>query len=245
MRMRKLDIMRIYPAIDIKGGKCVRLLQGRAADETVYGDDPAAMAAAFESAGARFIHVVDLDGAFSGDAKNLDAVRRIVQAVSIPIQLGGGVRSMEAVEERLEMGVNRVILGTAALTDAAFAEEAAKRYPKRIVAGIDASNGFVAVKGWTEISGETALSLAKKLRALGLDTVIYTDIARDGTLSGPNLPATREMADSGMKIIASGGVGKLDDLFALEKLGVSGAIVGKAIYDGRVDLREALAAFSD
>ena len=238
--------MRIYPAIDIKGGKCVRLIKGRAADETIYGDDPAAMAMAFESAGARFLHVVDLDGAFSGDAKNLDAVRRIARAVSIPIQLGGGVRSMAAVEERLAMGVSRVILGTAALNDAAFAEEAAKRYPGQIVAGIDASDGFVAVKGWTEISGETALALARKLRALGLDTVIYTDIARDGTLAGPNLSATREIAEkSGMNVIASGGVGKMDDLFALSRLGVSGAIVGKAIYDGRVDLKEALAFFKD
>ncbi len=238
--------MRIYPAIDIKGGKCVRLLQGRAADETIYGDDPAAMAKAFEDAGAKFIHVVDLDGAFSGDAKNLEAVRRIVEAVRIPIQLGGGVRSMAAVEERLAMGVNRVILGTAALNDAVFTEAAAKRYPGRIVAGIDASNGFVAVKGWTEVSNETALALAQKLRALGLDTVIYTDIARDGTLAGPNLAATREMAEkSGMKIIASGGVGKLDDLIALSKLGVEGAIVGKAIYDGRVDLKEALAVFGE
>ncbi len=238
--------MRIYPAIDIKGGKCVRLLQGRAADETIYGDDPAAMAEAFESAGAKFLHVVDLDGAFSGDAKNLEAVRRIVQAVRIPIQLGGGIRSMHAVEERLDMGVNRVILGTAALNDAAFTEEAAKRYPGRIVAGIDASNGFVAIKGWTEVTGETALDLAKKLRALGLSTVIYTDISRDGTLAGPNLEATREMAiHSGMDVIASGGVGNMDDLTALSKLGVSGAIVGKAIYDGRVDLKKALAQFNE
>ncbi len=238
--------MQLYPAIDIKGGKCVRLLQGRAADETVYGDDPAAMAQSFEAAGAKFLHVVDLDGAFSGDAKNLSAVRRIVNAVGIPIQLGGGVRSMEAAEARLEMGVNRVILGTAALNDAAFAEEAAKRFPNRIVAGIDASNGFVAIKGWTEVTGETALALAQRLRALNIDTVIYTDIARDGTLAGPNLEATREMAQkSGMSVIASGGVGKMDDLFALEALGVSGAIVGKAIYDGRVDLRDALRHFGN
>ncbi len=238
--------MILYPAIDIKGGKCVRLLNGRAQDETVYGDDPAAKAQAFEAAGAKYIHVVDLDGAFSGDAKNIGAVRRIVEAVSIPIQLGGGVRSMEAVEARLDMGVSRVILGTAALNDAAFTEEAAKRYPGKIVAGIDASNGFVAIKGWTEVTGETALDLAKKLRALGLSTVIYTDISRDGTLAGPNLEATREMAiHSGMDVIASGGVGKMDDLIALSALGVSGAIVGKAIYDGRVDLKKALAQFNE
>lgn len=238
--------MRIYPAIDIKGGKCVRLLQGRAADETVYGDCPAAMAKAFEAQGARFLHVVDLDGAFSGDAKNLDAVRDIIKSVGIPLQLGGGVRTMAAVEKRLEMGVNRVILGTAALENMAFAQEAAKLFPGRIVAGIDASNGFVAVKGWTEVTGETAIEFAKKLNALGIETVIYTDIARDGTLVGPNVEATREMAQkSGMRVIASGGVGKPEDLAALEAIGVEGAIVGKAIYDGRIDLKKTLEIYSD
>lgn len=237
--------MLIYPAIDIKGGKCVRLLQGRENDVTVYGDNPAKMALAFEEAGACALHVVDLDGAFSGSGKNMDAVASILAAVHIPVQLGGGIRTLEDIELRLNIGVKRVILGTAALNDPALVELAAGKYPGRIVAGIDASSGKVAIKGWVEVSDVTPLELAKKLKLLGVSTLIYTDISRDGTLSGPNLDATRFMAQNiGMEVIASGGVSCIDDLHALKSTGVSGAIVGKAIYDGRIDLRDALSGFN-
>lgn len=238
--------MRIYPAIDIKGGKCVRLLQGRESDVTIYANDPAKMALAFEEAGAKALHIVDLDGAFSGAGQNLGAVKAILAAVRIPVQLGGGIRTLESIDHLLNLGVGRVILGTAALNDPELVAFAAGKYPGRIVAGIDASGGRVAIKGWVELSDVSPAELARRLKPLGISTAIYTDISRDGMLSGPNLDSTLEMVQSsGMEIIASGGVSCMDDLFALESAKVSGAIVGKAIYDGRIDLRTALSRFMD
>lgn len=236
--------MRIYPAIDMKDGNCVRLLQGRAQDATVYGTDPAAMALRWIEEGAEFLHVVDLDGAFTGKGKNLEAVGRICKAAGkVPVQLGGGIRTMADVEERLALGVNRVILGTAAISDPEFAAQAAKRFPGQIVAGIDAKNGFVAVKGWVEVTDVRAVDLAKKLRDMGILTCVYTDISKDGMLQGPNLETTLEMQmQSGMDVIASGGVGSVEDIRALKKLSVHGAITGKALYDGRMTLNEAIAA---
>lgn len=233
--------MRIYPAIDIKDGKAVRLLQGRAEDQTVYADDPAAMATRFAQLGAQYLHVVDLDGAFSGEGKNLAAVARICAVSAIPVQLGGGIRSMADVEKRFDIGVTRVILGTAAISDPDFVAKAAARYPQRIVAGIDAKDGRVAIKGWVEVSDIGALDLAKKLREMGIDTAVYTDISKDGMLAGPNFSATTRMHyESGMDVIASGGVGSLSDIRKLAALGIHGAITGKALYEGRIDLREAI-----
>ena len=235
--------MKIYPAIDIKEGKCVRLLQGRAQDATVYGDDPGAMALRWVELGGEYLHVVDLDGAFSGQGKNLEAVRSICQAAGkVPVQLGGGIRTMADIEIRFKLGVTRVILGTAALSDPQFAQLAAREFPGRIVAGIDAKGGMVAVKGWVELSQIKAVDLGKRLADYGMETCVYTDISRDGTLSGPNLEATLEMQrQTGMNLIASGGVGSLEDVRALAFENIHGAIIGKALYDGRISLPEAIA----
>lgn len=234
--------MILYPAIDIKDGKCVRLLQGRAEDVTVYGDDPALMAERWISAGAQRLHVVDLDGAFTGEGKNLFAVERIVRAAGkVPVQLGGGIRSLADIERRFELGVARVILGTAAISSSGLVEDAALRFPGRIVAGIDAKDGFVAVRGWVETTRTTALELANRLSEIGVLECVFTDIARDGMLGGVSLEATREMVEkSNLEVIASGGVSSLEDLENCRAIGCSGAIIGKAMYDGRIDLAEAI-----
>jgi len=236
--------MRIYPAIDLKDGNCVRLLQGRPQDATVYGADPVAMATRWAEEGAEYLHVVDLDGAFTGKGKNLEAVSRICKTVGgLPVQLGGGIRTMEDIEKRLVLGVARVILGTAAISDPEFTAEAAKCFPEQIMAGIDAKDGFAAVRGWVEVTKVRAAELAKQLRDLGISTCVYTDISKDGMLQGPNLEATLEMQQqSGMELIASGGIGSLEDIRALKNLGIHGAITGKALYDGRIRLSEAIAA---
>ena len=234
--------MILFPAIDIKQGKCVRLIQGRAEDQTIYGDDPAAMARRWASEGAEYLHVVDLDGAFTGTAANLEAVERIVRAVSIPVQLGGGIRCMEDVERRLELGVARCILGSAAISDPAFAKRAAQKYPGRIVAGIDAKDGKVAAKGWVEQSDVTPEELGVRLVDMGIGIAVYTDISRDGMLTGPNIEATLALQNqTGMQVIASGGVSCLADIKALKQVGAYGVITGKAIYDGRLNVKEALA----
>ncbi|MGI6176161.1 MAG: 1-(5-phosphoribosyl)-5-[(5-phosphoribosylamino)methylideneamino]imidazole-4-carboxamide isomerase [Christensenellales bacterium] len=232
--------MIIFPAIDIKNKKCVRLLQGRAQDETVYGD-PVQMAQKWQALGARYLHVVDLDGAFEGVSRNLPVVRAIVEKIDIPVQLGGGIRSMEDVEERMQAGVRRVILGTAAIENEALLKEAAQRYPGRIAVGIDAKNGVVATRGWLEDSGIEAYELALRVKEWGIDTVIYTDIEKDGMLTGPNFEATRKMMDTGLQVVASGGVSSLEDISRLKKMGVYGVITGKALYDGKIDLARALA----
>jgi phosphoribosylformimino-5-aminoimidazole carboxamide ribotide isomerase len=239
--------MTILPTIDLKEGRCVRLLQGRKEDETVYSDDPTAMARRWQDEGATYLHLVDLDGAFEGASRNLAAIRRILETVTIPAELGGGVRSLDDVSRLLALGLDRVILGTVAVREPEVVRAAVERFgPERVVVGIDAKGGRVAVKGWVEATEVGAVDLALRMKALGVRRVVYTDIETDGMLAGPNVEATGALArTTGLKVIASGGVSSLDDLrrvAALEPAGVDGVIVGKALYEGRVDLREAIRA---
>lgn len=235
--------MRIYPAIDIKEGKCVRLLQGRFSDMTVYGDDPVETAKKWESLGAEYIHVVDLDGALKGRGVNEDIIKRICGAVSVPVQTGGGIRTMEDIEAKLACGISRVIIGTKAVSSPEFIKEAVEKYGDRIAVGIDAKDGYAAVEGWERSSGLAAVDMAKSMVSMGVKTIIYTDISTDGTLKGPNLEAMREMAASvGADVIASGGVGSLEHIKSLVGTGVEGVIVGRALYTGNVDLKEAVEA---
>ena len=235
--------MRIYPAIDIKDGKCVRLYKGRFDDVTVYGDNPAEMAKKWEAQGGEYIHVVDLDGALKGHGVNAGKIREICESVSVPVQTGGGIRTTEDIEAKLACGISRVIIGTKAVSDSEFVKRAADKYGGKIVIGIDAKDGMVAVEGWEKTSNFTAVEFAKKMVSLGVKTIVYTDIATDGTLAGPNVAAMREMASAvNADIIASGGVGSLDDILSLKDTGVEGVIVGKALYTGRVDLAEAVKA---
>ena len=232
--------MKIYPAIDIKNGECVRLTRGEMDTAVVYGP-PAQKAALWETAGAKRLHVVDLDAAFAGRFSNREAVKAILAGVRIPIQLGGGVRTMEDIEERLEIGVWRVILGTVALKNPALVRQAAKEFPGRIVVGIDAKGGNVAVAGWADESQVPAKELALKMRDVGIQTIIYTDIARDGMLSGPNVQATEELVKAtGMEVIASGGISTVSDLRKVKAAGATGAIIGKALYQGNLTLEDAL-----
>lgn len=237
--------MIIYPAIDIRGGRCVRLTEGRFDAETVFADDPAEMALKWAACGAQWLHLVDLDGALAGEGKNLPVIERILQSVKLPVQLGGGIRNMQAIDKLLTMGVQRVILGSAAVKNPQLVEEACRQYPGHIAVGIDAKNGDVAIEGWGQGSGVSAVELAKKMAAYGVDKIIFTDISRDGMLSGVNAEATAALARAcGVEIIASGGVASLEDIRrvkAVEADGVTGCIIGKAIYTGAVDLREALA----
>ena len=237
--------MVIFPAIDIRGGKCVRLFKGDFAQETVFSDKPEEMAAKWEAQGGKFLHLVDLDGALAGKSVNLDVVKRIVDTVKIPVELGGGIRTMENIDEVLSLGVQRVILGSVAVKNPALVKEACQKYGDRVVVGIDAKDGIVAVDGWG-VSGDVDVTvLAKEMAKAGVKTIIYTDISRDGTLSGVNVEATARLArESGVKIVASGGVKSLDDIEALlpyEKDGIEGVIVGKSIYTGSLDLQEAIA----
>lgn len=237
--------MIIIPAIDIKGGKCVRLVQGLAEHETVYFDSPVEVARFWEKSGAEMIHVVDLDGAFAGKLQNLEIIHRIAEAVNVPIQVGGGLRAMEQIDSLFSAGVTRCILGTAALTAQEFLQDAVAKYGERIVVGIDAKDGMVAIKGWVETSNQSAIELGKRLLGMGVSEIVYTDIARDGMLSGPNFDAIRHMAEeTNLKIIASGGVSTLSDisrLLELEDVGVIGVIIGKALYEKRFTLEEAIA----
>ena len=237
--------MIIYPAIDIRGGRCVRLTEGRFDAETVFADDPAEMALKWAGLGAEFLHLVDLDGALAGEGKNVPVIERILQSVSIPVQLGGGIRNLETIEKLLALGVTRLILGSAAVKNPQLVEEACKKYPGHIAVGIDAKNGEVAIEGWGKGSGVAATELAKQMATYGVETIIYTDISRDGMLSGVNVEATAALARAcGVPIIASGGVASIEDIRrvkAVEADGVQGCIIGKAIYTGAVDLKEALA----
>jgi len=239
--------MIIYPAIDLKDGRCVRLRQGDMAQATVFNDDPGAQAAAFFAAGAEWLHVVDLNGAFAGRPVNGDAVDSILAAAGdAPVQLGGGIRSMETVARWLERGVRRVILGTVAVKDPALVREACRAFPGRVALGIDARGGRVAVEGWAEESELGAEELARRFEDAGAAAIVYTDIDRDGVLAGPNVAATEALARAvATPVIASGGVSALADLEAIAATGViAGAIVGRALYDGRIDLAAALAAMN-
>ncbi|WP_027717814.1 1-(5-phosphoribosyl)-5-[(5-phosphoribosylamino)methylideneamino]imidazole-4-carboxamide isomerase [Desulfovirgula thermocuniculi] len=241
--------MLIIPAIDLRAGKCVRLVEGRLDRETVYSDDPVAMARLWEAMGAPWLHVVDLDGAFTGSPKNWEIIRGILGAVRIPVQVGGGIREMAVIEKLLEMGASRVILGTVAIINPGLVAEACARYGECIVVGIDAKNGKVAIEGWGVTAEKKALDLALEMKDLGVKRLVFTDIWRDGTLKGPNLAAIEEVARvTNLKIIASGGVSSLHDLHqlkALEPLGVEAIIVGKALYTGAINLQEALTLFKE
>ena len=236
--------MIIFPAIDLRGGKCVRLIQGDFDKETVYSDDPQATALRWQEAGAKFIHVVDLDGARAGSPQNLPAIKNILDAVKIPIEVGGGIRTLDDMEKLLSLGVNRVILGSVAVENPALVREAVEKFGDKIVVGIDARGGFVAVHGWGTSSNVTVGKLAKEIVAAGVKTIIYTDIAKDGMLSGVNADAFANLAKfSGAQIVASGGVKSIEDIRALkarEVDGVVGVIVGKAIYTGSLDLKSAI-----
>ncbi|BAU26612.1 1-(5-phosphoribosyl)-5-[(5-phosphoribosylamino)methylideneamino] imidazole-4-carboxamide isomerase [Aneurinibacillus soli] len=234
----------IYPAIDIRGGKCVRLLQGDYNQETVYGDSPLDMAKQWATQGAQWVHLVDLDGAKAGQPVNHEVVCEIARTLDVPVQIGGGLRRMEDVERYIESGVARVILGTAAIQDQPFAEQVLAKYGDKVAIGIDARDGYVATHGWLETSGVTAEALAKVLISKGAETFIYTDISRDGTLAGPSTESTVQLARAiGKTVIASGGVSVEQDLLELAqyaKDGVGGAIVGKALYTDRINLAQAL-----
>ncbi len=241
--------MQIIPAIDLLDGHCVRLHQGDYGQVTRFSDDPVAQALAWQEQGAQRLHLVDLDGAKSGQPVNDGAVKAITSALSIPVQLGGGVRTAERAAELLGCGLDRVILGTVALEQPELVDELAAAYPAKIVVGIDAKNGKVATRGWIEESSTEATALAKRFNTSGIAAIISTDIATDGTLAGPNLEALRAMAEvSAVPVIASGGIGNLEhllSLLALAPLGIEGVIVGRALYDGRVDLAEAIQAIGD
>ena len=234
--------MILYPAIDLKEGRCVRLIRGDMEQATVFNDDPAAQAASFSDAGASWLHLVDLDGAFAGKPMNASAVEAIINEVDIPVQLGGGIRTLETIENWLSRGVMRVILGTVAVKTPDLVREACRKFPGQIAVGIDARGGKVAVEGWAEETDVQVADLARKFADAGVDAIIYTDIDRDGVLQGANIPATADLARAvSIPVIASGGVSSLTDIRALiaEKR-ISGAIIGRALYDGRIDLVEAL-----
>lgn len=232
--------MILFPAIDIRDGKCVRLIQGDYDRQQTYGD-PVEMAIKWEDAGANFLHIVDLDGALVGESKNLTAIQAILQSVTIPVQLGGGIRSIEKVEKILKLGVDRVILGSAAIGDKQFLDAALSQFGASIVVSIDAKNGFVATDGWTKTTDVEAITFAKELEEKGCKTVVYTDIAKDGMLSGPNFfELARINRETTVDVIASGGVTTLEDLQRLQSLDIYGAIIGKALYTGKINLENAL-----
>ena len=237
--------MILFPAIDLKEGHCVRLIQGDMAQATVFSDSPADQAASFESQGFEWLHIVDLDGAFAGKPVNAEAVRAIVKRISLPIQLGGGIRDMRTVEGWLEAGIRRVIIGTAAVKDPSFVREAARRFPGRVAVGIDARDGRVAVDGWAKLSEMSAEELGLRFQDAGVAAIIYTDIARDGLLKGLNIDSTLALANAlTIPVIASGGLASIEDIARLTQPDcavLEGAITGRALYDGRLDPTEALA----
>ncbi|WP_027340846.1 1-(5-phosphoribosyl)-5-[(5-phosphoribosylamino)methylideneamino]imidazole-4-carboxamide isomerase [Halonatronum saccharophilum] len=238
--------MEVIPAIDIRDGNCVRLYKGDFDKETVYGD-PLEMAKLWESKGAGRLHIVDLDGALDGKPTNLELISKVVDSVEMPVQVGGGIRSLEVIRNYLNIGVQRVIIGTAAIENPDLVLKAIEEFgADRIVVGIDAKKGYVATEGWVETSDTTIIGLGKAMKKRGVEWIVYTDISKDGTLSGPNIESTKELAQAtGLKVIASGGVSKLkdiEDLLEVEDYGVAGVITGKALYSGSLDLEEAIKA---
>ena len=235
--------MIIYPAIDVKDGKCVRLLQGKFEDVTIYSEHPVEMALKFEKLGAEYLHVVDLDGARLGKPQNIAIISEMAVKAGIPVQLGGGIRSIETIEIILCKGIHRVILGTSAVNDPELVKKAVRSFGSSLVVAIDARDGMVAIEGWAKTTEFTATGFAKKMQDIGARTIIYTDISRDGMLKGPNLKAMEEMVKAvEVEVIASGGVRSLQNIRDLKETGVSGTIVGKALYTGDIDLREAIEA---
>jgi phosphoribosylformimino-5-aminoimidazole carboxamide ribotide isomerase len=236
--------MLIIPAIDLKEGKCVRLQQGLMDKATVYSDDPATTAKHWQEQGAELLHVVDLNGAFAGAPKNLNAIKAIRKAVTMSVEVGGGIRDLVTIETLVAIGIERIILGTAAIENPAFVQEACAKFPGRIIVGIDAKDGMVAIKGWAEVTEVKAVDLALRMQDHGVIAIIYTDIKRDGMLSGPNIEATRDLAKAlHIPVIASGGVHTMKDienLMAVRHAGITGLITGKAIYSGSLDLKDAI-----
>jgi len=236
--------MLLIPAIDLREGKCVRLVEGKIENETVYSHEPVEQALKWQDKGAQMLHLVDLDGAFAGRPKNLDVIKEIIRAVHIPVQMGGGIRTLETVGMLLETGVQRVILGSIAIYKPELVKEACRRFEGRVVVGIDAKDGLVAIEGWESTVDKTIIELALEMKDAGVKRVIFTDTRRDGTLKGPNVESTRELAEkTGLKVVASGGVSSLDDirkLKELEPVGVDSIILGKALYSGAIALEEAL-----
>jgi phosphoribosylformimino-5-aminoimidazole carboxamide ribotide isomerase len=231
--------MILFPAIDIRGGKCVRLTQGDYNKEKIYGDSPTAMAAQWQEKGAEYIHTVDLDGAKTGDSLNIDAIKEIAANTNIPVQVGGGIRSLDIIEDYLSAGVSRVIIGTAAINNKGFLKEAVEKYGSKIAVSIDARNGYVATDGWTETSSVKAIDLVKELEALGVETIVYTDILKDGMMQGPNFEELETINNATtMDVIASGGVSTKEDISKLASLHMYGAIIGKALYDGTLKFEE-------
>lgn len=234
--------MLIIPAIDIKNGKCVRLTQGRMDAETVYSENPTQVAKRWEEDGAKLIHLVDLDGAMEGMPKNKDAIKKIAGSIKTPVEVGGGIRDIEIVKEYLSMqNIKRVIIGTIAQENPQFVENACRMFPGRIAVGIDAVDGMVATRGWVKVTGENAATLAKRMENIGVACIIYTDISRDGMLSGPNVKATKEMAHAvNIPVIASGGMSSVKDIESFKGINLEGIIIGKALYTEDIDLKEAI-----
>lgn len=236
--------MIVIPAIDLKNGRCVRLVQGDMNQETVYSESPPETAKHWENLGAELLNLVDLDGAVEGRPRNLDLIQKIVKGLSIPVEVGGGIRKMETIESYLSAGVERVVIGTRAVEDPEFLARACQAHPGRIIAGIDAKDGYVAVKGWTQVTAKKATDLCSEMEHFGVSAIIFTDIQRDGMQTGPNIESTRSLAESvKIPVIASGGISGLKDIEALMELegyGVTGAITGRAIYTGTLDLKQAI-----
>lgn len=237
--------MQLYPAIDVKNGKCVRLLQGKFDQETIFHDNPVEVALKWEKLGGTYIHIVDLDGALDGKWVNKEAIKAVVEAVNVPVQTGGGVRTLDDIKERLDVGIDRVIIGTMAVKDPEFVKNAVDRFgAEHIAVGIDAKNGYVATHGWEQVSNLEAVSFALQMKDYGVNVIIYTDISKDGTMQGPNIEQTKALVDAtGMYIIASGGVSKMSDLADTSQIGVGGTIIGKALYLEAIQLDEAVNQF--
>ena len=235
--------MKIYPAIDLRGGQVVRLFQGDYDQMTVYGKDPAGQAKAFAQAGAKFLHVVDLDGAKDGTLANFASIQAIAQQTGLYIEVGGGIRTEERIEKVLSLGVGRCILGTAAVQDFAFTERMARHYGDKIAVGVDAKDGYVAINGWKEVSREKGVDFCRRLYEAGVQSVIYTDIARDGAMQGTNLGVYEQLREiKGLKVTASGGISSVEELKTLNRMGIDAAILGKSLYTGAIDLAEAIRA---